>query len=303
MRVSTMQMQNSMASSMQRSTSEVNKTMMQLSTGKEILKPSDDPFASSQLFALDDQLNRLDTWSNNIDLATRQLDTQETALTDMNNSLDRTRDLLLSAGNGTLSAEDRSAIAKELTETVDALKSLANTKSSNGEYIFAGTAGNQPPISQNEQTGEWSYNGSDNVRELPISDSQSASLGSTANELFFSKGDDFFAQMDKVIATLNTDPLPEGELESVIADSIGVIDNTSSAVNSALTGIGAEINMLENAEDTNIDLQTSNKAMQSSLEDLDYAEAITRLTMEQTALSATQKSFVSSNQLSLFNYI
>ncbi len=303
MRVSTMQMQNSMASSMQRSTSEVNKTMMQLSTGKEILKPSDDPFASSQLFALDDQLNRLDTWSNNIDLATRQLDTQETALTDMNNSLDRTRDLLLSAGNGTLSAEDRSAIAKELTETVDALKSLANTKSSNGEYIFAGTAGNQPPISQNEETGEWSYNGSDNVRELPISDSQSASLGSTANELFFSKGDDFFAQMDKVIATLNTDPLPEGELESVIADSIGVIDNTSSAVNSALTGIGAEINMLENAEDTNIDLQTSNKAMQSSLEDLDYAEAITRLTMEQTALSATQKSFVSSNQLSLFNYI
>lgn len=303
MRISTLQMHNSMNSSVQRSSNEVNKTLLQISTGKEILKPSDDPFASSQLMELDDQLNRMETWSGNIDKATMQLGSQETALTDMNNSLDRARELLLSAGNDTMSKEDRAGVAKELTQTLENLKSLANTKAAGGEHIFAGTAGNKAPIQQDEATGDWSYEGSTNIRELPVSDSQTASLGVTADELFFDDGNDFFGQMDKLITTLNTDPLPAGELKTVIADSMGSLDNTQAAVNSSLTGVGAQMNALETAAETNDDMQLANKSMQSSLEDVDLAEAITKLSMEQTALTASQKSFVSSSKLSLFNYI
>ncbi|CAM3721054.1 flagellar hook-associated protein FlgL [Parendozoicomonas haliclonae] len=318
MRVSTMQMHNTLSGSMQKAQGNVSKTLLQMSSGKEILKPSDDPFASVQLLKLDDHLSKLETWSGNIDKATTFLGNQESALMDMNNNLDRTRDLVLSAGNGALSLEDRKAIAKEIEQTVSTLKSLANTKGAGDEYIFGGTAGQQEPVQKvpvidekgnpvldadGNPVEEWSFEGSESVREVQVSDSQHATLGSTASDLFFQGDKDFFTQMDEFVAILNKDPLAEGELEGAIDAAIKGIDATSGAVNEGLTDIGAEINMLEEAKDTNTDLVATNKAMQSSLEALDYAEAIPRLTIEQTVLTATQKGYASSSTLTLFNYI
>jgi flagellar hook-associated protein 3 FlgL len=221
----------------------------------------------------------------------------------MNDGLDRTRDLVLSSGNATRSAEDRSAIAREVSQTVDTLLSLANTRASSGEFVFAGTAGDRKAIEKNETTGTWSFQGATNVRELPVSDSQIASLGTTANTLFFNGSHNFFGQMDKLVDTLNKNPLAESELEQIIVESLDSIDSAQHAVNTSLTSIGAQMNALDTAEEINTDLQLGNQSLQSTLEDLDYIGAITQLTLEQTALTAAQKSFASASKMSLFNYI
>ena len=300
MRVSTLQMHNTMSSSMQKATGDVNKTMMQLATGKRILNPSDDPFAAMQLMGMSDDLSKLETWAGNINTATAALSNQETALSDMHNNLNRARDLILSAGNGSMGPDELDAIATELEQVLESIAGLGNTKSSSGEHIFGGTAGQDAAIYKDED-GNWQFGGSTNVRELQISDSQKIKLGVTADELFFNSDPDFFTGMEKFIDVLRSGD--SDALEGAIADALNVIDSTLDGVNKSLTTVGSQLNSLDAAADTNEDRQLTNKALQGSLEDLDYVEAVTRLSVEQTILAASQQGYAKINQMSLFNYI
>ena len=92
MRVSTMQMHNSMSGSMQQASRDVNRTLSQMAAGKKILTPSDDLFASVQLKNLEQQQSKLEIWKGNIDRATSFLNTQEINLKDMNKNVDRAQD-------------------------------------------------------------------------------------------------------------------------------------------------------------------------------------------------------------------
>ncbi len=320
MRVSTMQMHNTMSGNIQQASGSVSKTMMQLSANKRILSPSDDVFASTQLMGLDDDLFQLEVWSSNIGSATTILSNQETALKDINNNMNRARDLVLSTGNGSMSQEDLNAVAVELEQVLETMADITNTQSSSGEYIFGGTRGNQASLEKvtrniTDEHGDiiyesdgvtpkteevWVSQSSDDARKLEISDSQKAELGVTSNDLY--GGDaEFFNEMEDFIAALRSGDT--STIDQAIDQTIEMIDKHQKNVNQAITTIGAEINTLEAAETTNADRQLVNKSMQSSLEDLDYAEATTRLSIEQTMLTAAQKSYSSTIQLSLFNYV
>ncbi|MCL6270096.1 flagellar hook-associated protein FlgL [Sansalvadorimonas sp. 2012CJ34-2] len=297
MRVSTMQLHNSMSGNIQTASTGVSKTMMQLSSNKRILAPSDDVFAASQLMGLDDDLSQLEVWSSNIKSATTMLSNQETALKDINNNMNRARDLAISAKNGSKSQEDLEAIAKELEQVVETIADLTNTKSSSGEYIFGGTKGDTAPIKK--AASGWDNNSSSSTRKIEISDSQSASLGVTSEQLFGSSAE-FLEEMDTFIAALKN---PSTDNAAAVDKVIKDIDKAQKSVNESITTIGAEVNTLKAAETTNADKQLANKSMQSSLEDLDFAEATTRLSVQQTMLTAAQKSYSSTIKLSLFNYV
>ncbi|WP_461537440.1 flagellar hook-associated protein FlgL [Spongorhabdus nitratireducens] len=294
MRISTQQIHNSMTNSMQSATNTVNKTLLQMGSGKRMVDMSDDPRAASQLMGVKDQLVELEQYAENIKSARSMAEFEETQLSDMNDVLMRTRELTIQAGSDALSPEDKKAIAKELDQLTEQLASLTNTKSQSGEYIFAGTKGNQQPMVKNETTGEWEYQGSNDVRELDVSSSQTVELGNTAGEM---KLADTLNNLGKLSAGLKGD----GELDT--DQALKDIDAALASVGQTTTEVGTRINALNRAEATNGDIKTVTDAQRGQLEDLDYIEATTRYTHEVTALQASQKSYAMVSQLSLFSYI
>ena len=116
----------------------LNETQLQLSTGKKINRPSDDPSASTQLLKLSTLKSKTEQYNRNIESARNQLQLQESVLSSVTNVLQRVRELTVQANNATQSDESRAAIADEIYNRIDELLQYANTKDPDGEYIFSG---------------------------------------------------------------------------------------------------------------------------------------------------------------------
>ncbi|MDX1597316.1 MAG: flagellar hook-associated protein FlgL [Marinobacter sp.] len=147
----------------------LNKTSEQISTGKRVNRPSDDPVAAARILKLDQELARVDTYQRNAQLADNRLKQEENALASSIDVVQRVRELTVQAGNGSLSQNDRNSIASELKERLEQLATIANTKDASGEYIFSGFQGNQQAFTKNV-SGDWVYRGDEGQRVLEIDD-------------------------------------------------------------------------------------------------------------------------------------
>jgi len=141
MRISTSQVFLSNLDNLTRTNTELFKTQQQLSTGKKVLQPSDDPLAAAQIIKLKKEVARNDQFQGNIDVSRRRLELEEIALDQLNNINIRLREITIQAGNGVLSAADRESLATEVDEMTQQMLGLMNTKDAQGEYLFAGFKG------------------------------------------------------------------------------------------------------------------------------------------------------------------
>lgn len=92
-------------------------------------------------------------------------------------------------------------------------------------------------------------------------------------------------------------------LGEVIAKTLGTLDNAVTRIGAVQSDVGARLNTLESTRNLNADSALYTEEVLRSLRDLDYAEATTRLKMQELVLSAAQQSFSKVSQLSLFNYL
>ncbi len=114
------------------------KLQEQLSTGKRLLRPSDDPSDVSNDLKLRSKLKQLHQLKRNIDDGLAYMQIADTAMMSMDEILQRTRELTLQASTDTISANERLYIASEIEQLLRQAISLGNT-SFKGDYIFAGT--------------------------------------------------------------------------------------------------------------------------------------------------------------------
>ncbi|KAA0876589.1 flagellar hook-associated protein FlgL [Nitrincola tapanii] len=167
MRISTQQQFLNSVNNMQRQQTQMAKLQEQISSGKKILKPSDDPVASSQIVKLERELAQFEKFKMNVDVTRRRLELEETILTDIHSVIDRMRELTIQAGNGALSDADRKSIATELRQMADFAAGLMNTKDSQGEYLFSGSKGLTLPY-EKLANGRYVYQGDDGQRNIQV---------------------------------------------------------------------------------------------------------------------------------------
>ena len=320
MRISTMQMNNTMQNNMMSTSSSMNKILMQLSTGKSILRPSDDTLASTQILGLKDASAALGSFEKNMKTAESSLVLAETVVGDMVNVLNRMRDLTLGTGGtptpydgeggqGGVGGDDGNggpAQAQEIAMLLETLTNLANTRSSSGEYIFGGTMGNNAPVGTKENSNGPSFTigGSDSARQIKISDSQIIDLGVVAGDLFgLQDGSNIFDVMNTFVDALNDPSLSGDEMDQIMADTLNAIDETLDSMNRALTHIGGTLNTIDQAMASNLDMQMYNDGLINSLEAVDFASAITDFTMMQSQYTASQKAYAMVGSASLFDYV
>lgn len=168
MRISTQQQYLNSIDNMQRSQSNLSRLNDQITTGKKLLKPSDDPVAAAQVVKLERELAQYEKFDDNINVTQRRLELEETILDDINTAIDRMRELGLRAGNGTLTDADRGTIATELLTLTEYVAGLMNTQDAQGEYLFAGSKGGTRPY-ESLQNMRYDYRGDDGQRLIQVS--------------------------------------------------------------------------------------------------------------------------------------
>ncbi|MDX2421371.1 MAG: flagellar hook-associated protein FlgL, partial [Amphritea sp.] len=165
MRISTQQQYLKAADNMQQSQVKLANLQEQITTGKKLVNPSDDPVAAAQVIKLERELAQSEKYEDNIDVTERRLELEDTILSDINIAVDRMRELAVQAGNGVLGDQDRASISSELYQLTDYVAGLMNTQDSEGEYLFAGSKGStQPYVASGD--GSYEYMGDDGQRMI-----------------------------------------------------------------------------------------------------------------------------------------
>ena len=145
MRVTTNIQFNTAAANIQRQQARLLRAQEEASTGKRVLRPSDDATATARILSARSSLAVLEQFGRNRDALATQYTATETALDSVENLLIRARELAVQAANDTLNPQDRQIVAKEISQLFAEAMQAGNTESS-GSYIFAGHRTDQPPF-------------------------------------------------------------------------------------------------------------------------------------------------------------
>lgn len=184
MRISTSQIFNIAMRSMADANKSIIKTQEQLSTGKRVLTPADDPVAATKILALNDEKASIGQYKRNIAIAQNNLSLEESILKSVNGSIQRIQELTVAAGNtATLSDREYRSMAVEVEQRLDELMNLLNTKNSSGDYIFGGYASASEPFSGNSTEG-FSYNGNSGQQRIQVSAATSVAATDSGKKLF-----------------------------------------------------------------------------------------------------------------------
>lgn len=147
------------------------KVQNQISDGKRINTPGDDPVAAAEVLQIKNRTAANTQFDRNGVQAESRLTQVDDVLSGVSTMLQRVHDLVLQGRSESLGNSDRHAIAKEIREQTEVLIDLGNTRNASGEYIFAGAAVATRPFTS-DVLGNVSYNGDQTVRELQLSETR-----------------------------------------------------------------------------------------------------------------------------------
>ena len=320
MRVATSTAYSQGVSAMNTQNFKLNKTMLQLSTGKRIVTPSDDPAGAARVLGLNQAKSRTEQFQDNIDVLKSSLQVEETALDSIVNTLQRVRELTIQANNDTYDASQRAAISLEIKEHFEAITGFANTTNGNGEFLFGGYNNRDVPFEN--VAGVVNYRGDQGQQLLQISATRQVASGNNGFDTFMNlRGSDngsnpadgipmsIFAIVKELQVTLeNNDGVISGVVgaetfHETMSRAIGNIDVALGQIVDIEASIGARLNAIESQENANEDYLVQLATTLSNTQDLDYAEAISRLEQEQIGLQASQQTFTKIQGLSLFDFL
>ena len=184
MRISTSQVYGIANIGMRDAQYAIDQTNQQISSGKRVLSPADDPVAATGILMLNQELARTAQFGKNIDSANNNLTLEDTTLQSVVNLITRLKELAVSAGNNAvLTSSDYKAIAAEVDSRLGELMNLQNTRNSSGQYIFAGFQSETQPFVSNGG-GNYSYQGDEGQLRIQASTTVTVAVSDSGKKIF-----------------------------------------------------------------------------------------------------------------------
>ena len=278
-------------------------TQAQLAQGKQVLKPSDAPDQAAVAQRLKSVLSRQSSYQSSLATLQSRLQSEDTTLRSASDLLIRSKEIAVQAANDTLSPENRKALGSELQAVRDQLLSLANTRDSNGNYLCAGSRLTEPAFSGPAGQSP-TYKGDQTRMTVTVGEQRSIPINRTGSDAFVSlnrpgsnQAVGFFNVMDDLVKGINTS---DG---AAMQRGVKEMTDLLNGMTLAHADVGTDMNVVDQqttvVEDTILNLKTT----LSTVEDLDYAAAITKMNQQMLSLEAAQSSFSKISQLNLFNYL
>jgi flagellar hook-associated protein 3 FlgL len=304
MRISTNTIYQSGISKINSLQSDQVKLQQQISTGRRISAPSDDPVAAARILELSQAKQANNAFADTRQTAQIKLNTIESNLTSVTSLLIASQSSLIGAANGTLSDADRGNVAKELSGSLGALLGLANTKDSYGNFLYAGFKTDTSPFVAN-LTGA-TYMGDSNQQLLQVDSQRQLATSVSGDRLFQANGNDVFATLANIVTLLNTpitDAVTQATFSAGMASAISSLQGSVDNILNVRASVGFSLNELDTLDNYGADRDLQYAKSLSDLQDTDYASALSDLAKSQTIMEAAQKSFVATTSLSLFDFI
>lgn len=183
-RVSTGLMTHFALDAMLRQQGELSETQLQITTGKRVLSPADDPYGSARAINIRESTSINDQYQVNIQYAENRLGEEEGVLQGIMTALQRVRELTVYANNDSQNIETRRYIREEVVRLQEQLLALANSTDSNNEYIFSGYKGKSKPFSYDLTSNDYFYSGDDGQRYLKIGTSTEVAINDDGQDVF-----------------------------------------------------------------------------------------------------------------------
>jgi len=305
-RVTNSMLSKSFLRDLNRNQNNLKKINNQLSSRKEISRPSDNPYKAARSMQLSSDIKAAIQYNENIKDTTNWLDTTDTALQQLENSFQRIRELMVSGGNAAYGSDEKKAIKDEINEKVNEIAQILNTNF-DGKYIFGGTKVNSKPVAVQADgtTGnnKLYYSSSDGTIIADPSTSNEMEMLASGLIVEISQGVtmkynvssteilEFGEEPNKVnvmnLLTDITNSLDSEDSSEVTGNLLSQMDSTISNLLKIMSEVGAKQNRMEAAATQNEDQILNLKDVLSKTEDIDFAEKTIEATVAQTVYMAS----------------
>jgi len=281
----------------------LERSSAELSSGKTILEPSDNPYGASHAIDLQSQIDGLTSYTKSVQDGISWTQAASGAMSSIASAVQRVRELMLQAANGTNNAGDLANIATEVKQLTETIKQNANTQFA-GQYIFSGTATSTPPWAQGEGAADAYKGNHESIARLygpnatvVVNTDLSTVLGSGPE-----------AEDGKLLATLRTisqhltEATPESRSALGNAD-LKALDSNFEGLSQLQSSIGSATNQLQTAISRIEALQESIEKGLSSTIDTDVAKTTIEYANQQAAYEAALRAGANIVQESLLNFL
>lgn len=264
----------------------VQESQNQLSSGKRVTKPSDDPAAATDALRYRSEIRRTDQFQRNVSDAQGWLNTADNTLTSSLDAIRRIRELVLQGVNATADASSRTAITQELTNLKQQLIAAGNTTYGD-KPIFAGTEADDDAF---DASGVYQGN-TDAIYRTIGPGGEKIQVNLDGQAVFGSGTTQLFTVIQDLIDKLNSGS--DADLNAASTTSLANLDAATSKIQIALSTLGARSKRVEDMATHLLDIANTSKSQLSQAEDVDIPKTITDLQMNQmayqAALSATSR--------------
>jgi flagellar hook-associated protein 3 FlgL len=299
MRITTSMVQRNVLADLNSISSKLTKTQMKAASNREISRPSDDPFATSQAMQLRQSLAANRQHQANVEDAIGWQNATEQALIDITEAVEAARTLIVQGGTDSADATSREAIAAELEQLIEGIRQSANTNY-RGSFLFSGTETSLPSY----VPGDDGYKGIDMapgiVRE--IGPNVQMTINVTGREVL---GDGQAAADNGLLHVLRdaVDHLKAGNGPALRGTDLDRLDTNFDHLLEVRAANGAKTNRLEAALGRLSQLEESVRGQLSQTEDADIAETLIDLNSQTAAYQAALRAGASIVQSSLMDFL
>ncbi|WP_319588661.1 flagellar hook-associated protein FlgL [uncultured Desulfobulbus sp.] len=291
-------------------------------TGKKLNKPSDDPASIRPVLNTRKQLSNVDRYTETMGKSLDTMQSTDGHLEHVENIMQRAKEIMTNSINGTLSTEDRTTLADELSLLRQELLDAANG-TVDGKYLFAGYQEDSKPFIQNSgyttlgydptNSNTWPvlYQGDGNATLLEISTGETMQVNLTGNDLFLGTSTwdpanpnsidagrfDLFSELTQAEEAIRTND--QGAMETSLDDLEGAAEQNRRL----RSQLGNKASLVETALDTQKGVKIDLEQLLSHYEDADAIESFNAIVQQETALQAALSVTSKVSQLSILDYL
>ena len=261
----------------------------QLSTGRKINKPSDDPIGMTFSMRYRSELAATDQYQRNVDAAVSSLEYIDKTLSQAGDVLQRVRELVVQGATGTNPPTAMDAIRTEIKQLYDQLVNIGNSQF-NGKYVFNGQMTGTPPYStvsldDTDPSKPKAYDSDPDTGQIkyPVAPGVQIPVNVSGRDVFggASDPDNAFRILSDIYTALE-------QYDNVaVGNTLGRLDSRIDQLLRMHTEVGARSNRVELIQERLNDMSINLQNLQSKTEDADIAEVITNLKMGENVYQAS----------------
>ncbi|AJS60375.1 flagellar hook-associated protein FlgL [Paenibacillus sp. IHBB 10380] len=274
MRVTNNMLSSQLMLNLNRNAQKMSETQLQMSTGRKINRPSDDPVGITYSLRYRAELSSNDQYQKNVDSAVSWLEFNDTALNQVGEVVQRLRDLTVQASTETNPQAALDSINQEIQQLKEQIVDISNSKL-NGKYIFNGQKYDEKPYDFPKNT-----DGSSNTTAAAgvitdtgsinfiVGESVQLPINVNGNEVFGTdtESDNLFVIINNISAALQS-----GDFNGIGAE-LDNIDSRMDKILSTRAEFGAKANRVELMQGRLSDLEVNLTDLQAKVEDASYSE-------------------------------